>query len=275
MELARIVGAVKVLVVDDYEPFRRFVCLALRRRAAEFDLTPASDGLEAVQKAVTLEPDLILLDIGLPKLDGLEVAKRMRSLIPHTRILFVSQESSSEVIQEAFRVGGQGYVRKSSAQSDLMAAIDAVLRGERFTSGELEFGDTTSAPGEAIPKLVLAENHALMRETIAMILRRDFDVVASVETGLAALEAAKELKPDVLVIDVMMQGLEGPDVVRRLKDHGNTSKIVFVSASMDNTQISDCLAAGGHAYVSKMKMATDLPIAIRKVLGGEGFVSAF
>ena len=268
-KLEPIAGHVKVLVVEDYEPFRRFVCSALQQRAAEFDLTEASDGLDAVQKAVTFEPDLILLDIGLPHLNGFEVAKQIRSLVPDTRILFVSQESSLEVIQEAFRVGGQGYVQKSRAQSDLMAAIDAVLAGERFVSNGLEVSDTLGA----IPRLVLAEDHAAMRETIAEVLHNDFEVVASVETGQAALEAANKLNPDVLVMDVRMRGLEGSDVARQLKDYGNKTKIVFVSASMDAIQVSSCLAAGGHAYVSKMKMVTDLPIAIRKVLVGEGFVS--
>jgi DNA-binding NarL/FixJ family response regulator len=240
--------------------------------------------LEAVQKAVTLDPDLILLDIGLPKLHGFEVAKRIRWLVPHARILFVSQESSPEVIREAFRLGGQGYAHKSSAHGDLLVAIDAVLRGERFISSDLEFGDTTSADAArherlfssngGIPKVVVADDHPAMREMIGKILRSDFHVVESVETGLAALDAANRVNPDVLVIDVLMQGLEGIDVVRRLKGDGNKAKIVFVSASMDATQVSCCLAAGGHAYVSKMRMATDLPVAIKKVLVGEEFVSA-
>src|SRR4029077_7032064 len=183
------------------------------------------------------------------------------------RILFVSQESSSEVIREALRVGGRGYVQKSRAHGDLLAAVDAVLGDKRFVSSGLEFGDTTSAQtalrherlfcsNDAIPKLVLAEDHPAMRETIVKILHSDFDVVASVETGLAALEAANKLNPDVLVIDVLMQGLDGTDVVKRLKGDGNNAKIVFVSASMDATQVSSCLAAGGHAYVSKMRMVT-------------------
>src|SRR4029077_19028022 len=108
----RIAGPVKVLVVEDHDPFRRFVCAALQRRGAEIDLIQASDGLEAVQKAVTLVPGLILLDIGLPKLHGFEVAKRIGSLVPRARILFVSQESSSEVIREDLRVGGRGVCYK-------------------------------------------------------------------------------------------------------------------------------------------------------------------
>jgi DNA-binding NarL/FixJ family response regulator len=240
--------------------------------------------VEALQKAVTLDPNLILLDIGLPKLHGFEVAKKIRLLVPHARILFVSQESSSEVTREAFRVGGQGYVQKSKAHTDLLAAIDAVLGGKRFVSSNLEFGETTSADTDrherlfssngGAPKVVVADDHPAMREMIAKILRSDFHVVASVETGLAAVEAADKLNPDVLVIDVLMQDLEGIGVLRRLKSHGNEAKIVFVSASMDATQVSSCLAAGGHAYVSKMRLATDLPLAVKKVLVGEGFVSA-
>jgi CheY-like chemotaxis protein len=118
-----IAGCVKVLIVEDYEPFRRFVCAALQRRGDDFDLTEASDGLEAVRKAEELQPDLILLDIDY-RTDGLKQPSAPWLL---RQFLFVSQESSSEVIHEAFRLGGEGYVHKSHAHADLLAA-DAVLR---------------------------------------------------------------------------------------------------------------------------------------------------
>jgi DNA-binding NarL/FixJ family response regulator len=105
-----------------------------------------SDGLEAVQKAKELQPDLILLDIGLPKLNGIEVAKRVRRFAPIARLLFVSQESSSDVVRETFRLGAQGYVHKPRAQSDLLPAIDAVLGGKRFASSYLEFSEGTDPP---------------------------------------------------------------------------------------------------------------------------------
>jgi CheY-like chemotaxis protein len=127
----------KILVVDDYEPFRRFVSSTLEQRAGLQIIDQASDGLEAVQKAESQQPDLVLLDIGFPTLNGIEVAKRVRKLSPATKILILSQHSSPDVVREALRSGATGYVYKSRAGSDLMPAIEAVLRGGRFVSREV------------------------------------------------------------------------------------------------------------------------------------------
>jgi len=94
----------------------------------------ASDGLEALQMAVELRPDLILLDIGLPSLNGIEVARQMRSLVPESKIIFLSQESSADVVQEALNLGALGYVTKTKAQAHLFAAVEAVLSGMTFVS---------------------------------------------------------------------------------------------------------------------------------------------
>ena len=130
-------SSVRVLVVDDYEPFRRFVCSTLKRRPALQVIGEASEGSEAAQKAEELQPDLILLDVGLPILNGIDVARRIRKLSPESKIIFVSQESSADVAQEAFSLGALGYVVKIAAGSELLAAVDAVLRGTSFVSAKL------------------------------------------------------------------------------------------------------------------------------------------
>jgi DNA-binding NarL/FixJ family response regulator len=94
----------------------------------------ASDGLEALKKAVELRPNLILLDIGLPRLNGMEVARQMRSLVPESKIIFLTRETSADTVQEALSVGAWGYVTKSKAQADLFAAVEAVLSGKTFVS---------------------------------------------------------------------------------------------------------------------------------------------
>ena len=132
----------KILVVDDVEEFRRLVLLLLQQRA-EFQVIQASDGLEAVQKAEELQPDLILLDIRLPNLNGIEVARRVGKLVPSAKILFLSQESSPEVVREALSLEVHGYVLKLSVHSDLLPAIEAVLGGGRFVSSGLEFSEGT------------------------------------------------------------------------------------------------------------------------------------
>jgi len=97
----------------------------------------ASDGLEAVRKAEELQPDLILMDVGLPTLNGIEAARQIRKLSAKSRILFVSQESSADVVQEAFCIGALGYVIKTHAAIELLAALDAVHQGVPFISSGL------------------------------------------------------------------------------------------------------------------------------------------
>jgi CheY-like chemotaxis protein len=140
------------LVVDDFEPFRRFICSTLQNNLELPTIREASDGLEAIELAHALQPHLVLLDIGIPKLNGIESARRIRELVPQSIILFVSQESSVEVVQGAFNGGASGYVVKMEAGRELMAAVSAVLRGERFVGRRFaghNFTEASVAPTRA------------------------------------------------------------------------------------------------------------------------------
>jgi DNA-binding NarL/FixJ family response regulator len=123
-----------VLVIEDFVPFRAFVSTLLREKLAFKIISEASDGFEAVRRARELNPDLILLDIGLPGLNGIEAARRIRELSPTSRIVFLTQEGSREVVEEALNSGGLGYVHKSRARNDLVPAIATVLEGKQFVS---------------------------------------------------------------------------------------------------------------------------------------------
>jgi DNA-binding NarL/FixJ family response regulator len=142
---------VRVLVVDDFEPFRRFVCSTLRNMQDMQVIGEASDGLEAVRKAEELKPDLIVLDIGLPTLSGIEVARRIRKLRPECKILFMSQGSSADVAQATFSLGAMGYVVKAHAGSELSAAVEAVCEGRYFVSKGLSNDLWTSQSGAQAP----------------------------------------------------------------------------------------------------------------------------
>ena len=125
---------VRILVVDDFGLFRQSVVELLGKRPELQVVGEASDGLEALQMAVEWRPDLILLDIGLPRLNGIEVARELRSLVPESKIIFLTQESSADVVQEALSVGAWGYIVKTKAAVDLFAAVEAVLSGKTFVS---------------------------------------------------------------------------------------------------------------------------------------------
>jgi DNA-binding NarL/FixJ family response regulator len=123
---------IRALVVDDFEPFRRVIVEVLQNGPDVFVVGEAADGLQAVRQARTLQPYLIVLDIGLPKLNGIEAARRIRDTAPQAKILFVSQECSRDFVNEAFRLGAWGYIHKSALRRELSDAIAALLRGEKF-----------------------------------------------------------------------------------------------------------------------------------------------
>lgn len=126
--------AIRILVVDDFECCRDFIISALLKVPAFQVIYEASDGLEGVQKAEELRPDIILLDVGLPKLNGIEAARQIRKVAPESKIVFLSQETSADVVQEAIRSGALGYVFKTRANGDLLSAISSALQGNQFIS---------------------------------------------------------------------------------------------------------------------------------------------
>ena len=128
----------RVLVVEDHEPFRRVICELLQQRADLLIVGEAADGLDAICQAEALRPDVVMLDIGLPMLSGIEVAGRIRARVPDAKLMFVTNESSLEVVEQAFRRGAHGYVYKPRVQRDVLPVLEAIIRGGRFVSGGLE-----------------------------------------------------------------------------------------------------------------------------------------
>ena len=127
---------IRILLVDDLEKWRRFVVSMLRTATSLQVICEVSDGLDAIQKAQQLKPDLILLDIGLPRLNGMDAARQLCGLASKPKILFLSQESDPDVVREALQLGA-GFVVKTDAGKDLLPAVEAVMGGEQFLSRSL------------------------------------------------------------------------------------------------------------------------------------------
>jgi DNA-binding NarL/FixJ family response regulator len=146
-------ATIRVLVVEDYGPWLRFISSELQKLSNLQAIGEVSDGQEAVQQAQALQPDLILLDIGLPTINGIEAARRIREVSPASKILFVSENRSPEIAEEALNTGAAGYVLKSDAATELLPAIKAVLEGKRFVSANL------AGPTRSDAKAKKARNH--------------------------------------------------------------------------------------------------------------------
>jgi DNA-binding NarL/FixJ family response regulator len=120
-----------VLIAEDHGLWREFIYSTLQQHSDEWNIHKVTDGPDAIQQARELQPGLIVLDIGLPTLSGIEAARRIRKVSPDSKILFVSQETSPALVREALGIG-DGYVAKMDAGHELLTAVAAILRGEQF-----------------------------------------------------------------------------------------------------------------------------------------------
>jgi DNA-binding NarL/FixJ family response regulator len=122
----------RVLIADDHEVVRKGVCFILASRGPLDSYTETTNGRDAVQKALLLNPDLIILDIGMPLLDGLSAATQIKKLLPHIPILMLSMHRGQEMVRASQLAGAQGYITKSDATGSLLKAVDALLQHQTF-----------------------------------------------------------------------------------------------------------------------------------------------
>jgi DNA-binding NarL/FixJ family response regulator len=121
-------SVVRILLVDDNECWRNFASSMLRQEALFEIVGEVADGLEAVTMAQQLKPTVVLMDIGLPGLNGIEASKRIKGLVPKAKIIFVSAESDPDVVGAALSIGASGYILKSDAGRKLVIGINSVVR---------------------------------------------------------------------------------------------------------------------------------------------------
>jgi len=138
----------RILAVDDFPPFRLLARSTLASHPRLRIIGEAADGQEAVEKARYLRPELILLDIGLPTLNGIEAARRIREFDPETKIVFLSQNCLWSIVEEGLRAGADGYVLKTDISTELSTAVEAVLEGRQYVSSSFN-GHIDAAPAVA------------------------------------------------------------------------------------------------------------------------------
>jgi CheY-like chemotaxis protein len=207
-----------------------------------------SDGSEAVQKAEELKPDLILLDISLPKLNGIEAARQIRQLSPSSRIIFLSQDNSLDIVQEALSTGALAYVRKAQAGSELLPAVEAVLRGERFVSSSIKRYKSTDTPVASAPRY----HDVLFYSDDSVFLESFTRCIA------AALKAG-----NAVVVNVTKSHLDG--LIQRLK-----TDCVDVDRAIQQGTFIALNAANTFSPI----MVNDLPDPIRFLGVTNGFIEA-
>lgn len=137
---------VRILVVDDFKPWLSFINTMLAREVDLQIVGFASDGRDAVAQAQALQPDLILMDISLPTLSGIEATRQIMRLVPKAKVIFVSQHREPVVARTALAAGGRGYLIKMDAGRELLSAVEAVVQGKRYLSSGLSGVELIETP---------------------------------------------------------------------------------------------------------------------------------
>ena len=244
----------RVLIVDDYEPWRRFIRLTLLAHEQLQVIEEVANGLEAVRKVHELQPDLILLDIGLPELNGIEAARKIREVSPISKILFVSENRASDIVEEALHAGASGYVVKSSAASELLNAIWSVLQGNQFLSAGLtghNLSDPEEHNGASIrspksevivapkPEIVTARHHEVgfYSDDRGLLDAATQFIGAALKVGNAAIVIATESHRNRLLVNLQQFGLNVVSAVEQGKyvalDAAGALSTVLVDGKLD------------------------------------------
>jgi len=263
----------RVLVVEDYEPIRQFVCSTLSKRPG-LEIFEVGDGLEAVRKAEELRPDLILLDIGLPSLNGIAAARRILKLIPESKILFVSQESSALVVQEALGVGALGYVVKMQAGIELLPAVEAALRGKQYVSSGLSGHGFTPSPDPKILNLPKEPEQRMAPGRMDSRRNHKVEFYADDATFLVGftrfIEAA--LAAGTAVIAVVTES-HRESLLERLREHGVDMAAAMEQGRYFSLDVAEALSTfmvnGWPDRDRYLKVAGDLIAAAGKVSSGD------
>ena len=197
-------SSIRILIADDFKDWRRQVLLLFQPRPEWQVIAEAADGLEAVQKAEELKPDLIVLDIGLPKLTGIQAAQQIRHLSPSSKIVFLSQNNDLDVVRAALRTA-QGYVYKTDFRMDFLSAIQAVLRGQQFVSSSLKGYEFTDTTGEKAPhrhEVQFYSDDAVFLDSFAHF------IATALKSSRAAIAVITESHRSGLVSRLKAQGLD-------------------------------------------------------------------
>ena len=154
---------IRVLVVDDFEKVRQFLCSKIAKRPSFMVVGQAGNGVEAIAQAKQLQPDIVLLDVGLPKLDGIKAARQIASCSPGSHIIYISANRELEIVEACLQAGGRGYVLKSDLENDFWPAVEAALRGDTFLSSSVSAADRPARQEKSSGHhMVVCLNHAAL-----------------------------------------------------------------------------------------------------------------
>ncbi len=206
---------IRVLVVDDHPVVRKGLQACLARQDRLKIVGEAADGDEALKKALALSPDVVLMDVSMPRRDGLAVTQALRKDAPHIKVLILSVHNKRDFIFRIIEAGAHGYVSKEASPEELLRAIESVHEGETFFSPEVAQA--------ALNQLV---NNGGKKEPFAQLTNREREVLVLIAEGQSNKEIANKLGIGVRTIETHRER-----IMRRLNIHSVAGLTKFAIAN--------------------------------------------
>ncbi len=173
----------RVLIVDDHEVVRRGVRSLVETRRDISVVGEAGDGLEGVEQARALKPDVVVMDVSMPKMNGLEATREIRRLLPNTKVLILSQHEIGEMVRQALIAGAHGYVVKSAISNQLLAALDNIQRNVPFPAANLPIVAHQPDAEEILKRSVAMEEHLRSSEELRTAMTSMAEGLYTIDTN--------------------------------------------------------------------------------------------
>jgi DNA-binding NarL/FixJ family response regulator len=203
------VPVLRILVADDHEVVRRGICSVLQKRPGWEVCCEVGDGRLAVDKSLELRPDIVILDIGMPALNGLEATRRILRANPHAKVLILTVYDSEQVARQVFEAGALGYLLKSDAGSELLVAVEALQHNRPFLA--------SSVPRDVRQIIVRA-----LPPTKEFLTSREREVLQLVAEGKGSKEIAVELDVSMKTVDTHRS-----NIMRKLDLHSVADLVLY------------------------------------------------
>jgi DNA-binding NarL/FixJ family response regulator len=207
------VGSFRILVADDHEVVRQGVRSLLEAHPGWEVIAEASDGRDAVEKASQLHPDVVILDIGMPNLNGLEATRQILRGHPGARVLILTMHDSEQVVREVLEAGARGFILKSDAGRDLVAAVEALQRNKTFF---------TSKVAEMVLETFLKSKPEETFSTREILTPREREIVQLLAEGKSTKEVAV-----VLNLSVKTAETHRSNLMRKLNLHSISELVLY------------------------------------------------
>ncbi len=275
-------GTISVMIVDDHPMWRQTLRKVLERSRTGVVVAEASDGEEALELAKGAKPDVVVMDLALPRMTGIEATKQLVASMRSVKVLVLSASDREKDVLDAIRAGASGYLLKTAVPTDVVEAVRRIHRGELVLPPELaevvlEQLRTGGEPAPSGLRVVLADASALFRDGLArMLSEKGFDVVATVGDADALIRCVAETQPDVVVTDAYPSSGVSPEVTHLAgeikRDYPDMGVLVLaqdVDVRIGSQLVAD--AAGGVGYLLKERVEEvgQLADAIDRVAAGE------